>query len=288
MRSILVSAGLVLATSVAAACGSSGATAPKITQKVCPTVALSAGALSNDLDTADACLTANALHGVLFAQPDSTLASDYSLRVQGGDGFVVTMQGLPSTSLTTQLDLLAGDTLLAASPSGIFGPSVLAFVNGTPDSLTVRATAVDSLPSDTGAYVLRVQSCKVPLAPITDSTTHTDVLQSGDCALPSASFVGDSSHLQLYSVHVDSATQRRISITSPGAIYFFSGGAHDDTFGVLPSEVFTRPSQQPTAPSAFGFLLGLGRPGYYTLAIGTTSTDATTYTLTVGSEQATP
>jgi len=280
---------VLIASSIGAACGSS-ATAPKVVKnKVCPPAVLSAGVVANSLDTASACVTPNVLAGVLDAQPESTLASDYTLHVQGSTGVIITMEGLPPAELASRLDLLASDsTLLATSPTGVFAPAVLAFVNGTPDSLDVRATVDDSLPADTGAYSLRVQTCAVPLAPITGAVSHTDSIQSSDCVLPSAPFVGDSSHAHLYSIHIDSGSSRAITVSSPGAVAIAGGSPHDDTFGALPSDAFLHPSEPPTGPSAYAFTLGGGPGGYFTLIISTPSDEPTSYTLTVADEQSTP
>lgn len=106
--------------------------------------------------------------------------------------------------------------------------------------------------------------------------------------LPSAPFAGDSSYVHLYSIHVDSASSRQVIVTSPGALLVAGGGTHDDTFGALPGNQFLHPAAPPTAPSAYGFTLGGANGGYFTLVIGTTSTDPTTYTLTVGSERTGP
>src|SRR6185437_2885326 len=238
-----------------------------VKNKVCPPAVLSAGVVANSLDTANACVTSNVLAGVLDAQPESTLASDYTLHVQGSTGVIITMEGLPPAELASRLDLLASDsTLLATSPTGVFAPAVLAFVNGTPDSLDVRATVDDSLPADTGAYVLRVQTCTVPLAPITSAVSHAD----------------------LYSIHIDSGSSRAITVSSPGAVAIAGGSPHDDTFGALPSDAFVHPSEPPTGPSAYAFTLGGGPGGYFSLIISTASDESTSYTLTVGDEQPTP
>jgi hypothetical protein len=287
MRPVPISA-ILIASMFAAACGSSSMEPDVTHDKVCLPLSLSVGTVSNDMDTTNACVTANLLR-VLAGESDSTLAIDYTFPVQASSGFIITMQPLPGSNLTPRLHLVSSDgTLLAASPTGIFGSAVLAFVNTAADTVTVRAAAGDSAVSDTGAYSIRVQTCQVPLAPITDSVMHSDVVQIGDCVLPSAAFAGDSMHVHLYSIHIDSASSRSVSVTSPGALVVAGSGRHDDTFGVLPGNEFLHPAVPPTAPSAYAFTLGGPVGGYFTLVIGTTSANPTSYTLTVGSEQTGP
>ena len=72
-----------------------------------------------------------------------------------------------------------GDTLRALSPHYAGPPAIarMLIASEVTETDTVRATTFDTLASDTGAYTITTQSCKVPVPPLvqpTDSITHTD------------------------------------------------------------------------------------------------------------------
>src|SRR5579864_8862164 len=103
---------------VAAACGSSRSpTSVNSPSKrvACATGTIPLNALVNgDLDSASTCKRLNTITG------DSTLAASYSLSVQSGHGYLLTMAG---QNPHTVMQLFSpGDSLLAASPTYL-GPS---------------------------------------------------------------------------------------------------------------------------------------------------------------------
>ena len=278
MRHICLSA-LALA---AAACGSdntptSGNSGAK--SVACATGSLAVGAMQHgDLDSASTCKRVSAASG------DSTLTAFYTLSVQSGHGYLLAMAG---QSLHSLLALVSpGDTLRALSPH-YAGPLPIArmlIASEVTETDTVRATTFDTLASDTGAFTITTQSCKVPVPPLvqpTDSITHTDTIGPGDCQVFLSDFllstVSDQVSVHLYSVHFSQGMFRQVTIDASSPVWLLMGGAEDDTFGAHGS---VESIDTATTHTVNNFGLGAG---HYTLVVAASAPSS--YTLTIGSEQ---
>lgn len=267
---------------VAAACGSSKSpTSVNSPSKgvACATGSITLGAVVNgDLDSASTCKRLNTITG------DSTLTASYSLSVQSGHGYLLTMAG---QNLHTVMQLVSpGDTLLAASPTYL-GPSSqvrLLFAREVTETDTVRATAFDTLASDTGAFTITPQSCKVPVPPLvqpTDSITHNDTVGIGDCQVLLSDFF-DNPHdeqvsVHLYALHFSAATNyRQVTINADSPVWLFMGGPGDDAFAAVPGHsvesIDTATTHTinnfGTGKGDFTFVVAAAEPASYTLTIG--------------------
>lgn len=267
----------------AAACGSSVPTSVKSPKSVaCATGSTTVGATVNGrLDSASTCRRRNTVSG------ESTFTASYGLSVQSGHGYVLTMTGQNLHSLM-QLTAPGGDTLRASSPTyaGPVQQARLLIASEVTETDTVRATTFDTLASDSGAFSITAQSCKVPVPPLlqpTDSITHVDSVGTGDCQVDLADFF-DQTHagpvsVHVYAVHYSSSTDfRQVTIDASSPVWLFMGGSGDDTFGALPSDG-VESIDSATTHTVNDF--GRGQ-GDFTLVVAAAA--PASYTLTVGAE----
>ena len=278
---------LVALVLVAAACGSdnSPTSANSAAKSVaCATGSLSVGATKNgDLDSASTCKRVSPIAN------DSTLTSLYALNVQSGHGYLLTMTG---PSLNSVMALVSpGDTLRALSPT-YAGPLSIArmlIASEVTETDTVHATTFDTLASDTGAYTLTTQACKVPVPPLvqpTDSITHTDTISvGGDCPVFLSDFVGNKNGEQvfvhLYSLHYSQrGVFRQVTVDASSPVWLLMGGPEDDAFGAIAGLSSVSSFDSATTHNVGDF--GTGQ-GHYTLVVAATA--PTSYTLTIGTEQ---
>jgi hypothetical protein len=291
MRTVLTLV-MVAGASALAACSSStgpksGKSAPgfgAFPECVKGVLLIGGPAATGDLNAASGCRTP-----LLVFPGETTYANSYGLPVRTGVGYLVTMQG-HGLYMNSLLELTTSpNTLLAASRTAGAGPTQLVFASAVTGMDTVRATVADTFPSDTGGYTVTVQPCKVPVPPITDSITHSDVITSSDCqvgldgfnvpGIPTPFTGVAASHL--YSVHMSTdTTGRQISVTAAEPVYVFIGGPRDDTFGTVGLLYYY---SAPQMMATFEFAVAAGD---YTLLIG--SPTGASYTVTVGSEQPFP
>lgn len=249
--------------------------------------------VTGELDSASACRARDLVSG------ESTFTHSYVLPVQAGHGYLVAMRARNSQNvfLRSRLELATpgtpAETLLAASRSGAFGVAQLLFVGARTVTDTIRATTIDATPSDTGAYQIFVQACKVPVSAISDadSITRTDTIAAGDCQVDLSGFLfGDDNiaNVHLYGLHWTSGFQQRlISYASAERLRVFIGGPHDDTFGVTAGTQSASTSD--SGAHATSFYWAASKPGDYTFLIGTDQSPINwaSYTLTIGPAQPT-
>jgi hypothetical protein len=235
--------------------------------------------VTGDLSAATAC--------AYPAEYDSTITGltvSYNFGGAAGKGYLVSLQ----SNWGNQTTLIGGSsgakTVLAYSDYGGDEQPTLVFVPPANTGYSVRAGAFDSTASDTGAYTLRAQTCKVPVKTITDSVSHADNLGPGDCVLPQGDYTGnDSSYVHIYQIQFDSASTRELMfIVGDSSLAFNFGGPGFDPYGYLPGSTSTNVS---------GITGGMGpltssSAGIYTLIVGTTEFAPTSqpYTIIVGSE----
>ena len=237
---------------------------------------------NGDLDSASTCKRVSAVSG------DSTLTAFYTLSVQSGHGYLLAMAG---QSLNSVMALVSpGDTLRALSPvyAGPLPIARMLIASEVTETDTVRATTFDTLASDTGAYTLTTQACKVPAPPLlqpTDSITHTDTISvGGDCPVLLSDFLNDTHSDQvfvhLYSLHFSQqGVFRQVTIDASSPVWLLMGGPEDDAFGAIAGHSV---STFDTATTHTINDFGTGQ-GHYTLAVA--ATVPTSYTLTIGTEQ---
>ena len=242
--------------------------------------------LNGMLNSASACYTRDLLNG------ESTFTRFYGLNLDAGRGYVVSMQGAAGMKSLLELTTSAtsAETLLAASRGGS-EPAQLLFASPATVPATIRVTTADGSRADTGSFTVVIRSCKVPVAAVTDSITHSDVTTAADCQLNLAALaIGDNnpSNVHLFLVHSTSDTLLRlVSFTASSRVRVFFGGPHEDTFGVTGG---TMMGYLDTATVATSFYFAPGKAGDYTLAIGGDQgfPVSVSYTLTIGRERAFP
>jgi hypothetical protein len=281
-------ASMIGAALVAGACSSDNAAFNPRTAKGpdanCVAGELTVGTTVNgDLSAATACS-----YPLFWDSSASTINESYNFGTQKGKGYVISLQA----NWDNHVELIGGPstaevTLAEADYEGA-RQSTLAFVATGNTGYSVRVGADDNNnnSADTGAFVLRAQTCKVPLGTITDSVTHADTLgMGGDCTLPEGDYVGsDSSFVHLYTIHFDSGASRNIYLTVPGAPLAFNlGGPGFDPYGYFETSTWLR-AEDIDADGSGTFTAG--DSGTYTMVIGTETYQASPqgYTLTVGTE----
>ena len=149
---------------------------------------------------------------------------------------------------------------------------------------TVRASTFDTLASDTGAFTITPQACKVPVPPLvqpTDSITHTDTVGVGDCPVILSDFF-DNQHSDLVFVHLyalnfsSSGNYRQVTITADGPVWLFMGGPGNDAFAAVPGHnvesIDTATTHTinnfGTGKGDFTFVVAAAQPASYTITIG--------------------
>jgi hypothetical protein len=289
-RRFVVAAAAVVACAAAATSGCVGTSTtginPPPTDTVCARGALVTGdSLFGLFDAANGCRTVD-----LFSS-ETTFANGYSLALTSGKGYLATMGTTDSNIyLRPSLELVTSKKRLIAYDSYYFPQqAALTFVADSTTTFTLRAATVDTLAGDLGFYFIKLQSCKVPAAPVTlpaDSVTQAATLTTSDCLMPMGDFnTGDSSRVQLYSMHLDAGQARTIYWRSATPLIVLMGPTYD-TFATIPGSVGadsidTQIGSLDFAPS---------NAGDYTIVVGTNAytTAATPYTLTIGAQHASP
>ncbi len=279
-----MTAGVALAVGVSSSCVSNATTGinPPPTDTVCARGALATGdSLYGVFQAANGCRTVD-----LFSK-ETTFANGYQLALTSGRGYLVSMGTTDSNIyLRPSLELVnAKKTLLAYDAYYWPQQAVLTFVADSTVTYTLRAATVDTMPGDFGLYFVKAQSCKVPVGPLTlptDSVTASVSLAHADCLMPLGDFnTGDSSRVQLYSMHVNAGQARTISWTSGTPMIVLIGPTYD-TFAALANSFGEDSVDAPAGSIEFA----PPTTGDYTIVVGTFAyTAATTpYTLTIGAE----
>lgn len=287
-RLLPIAAAAAIAYAVAATSGCVGNSTtginPPPTDTVCARGALAVGdSLNGVFQAANGCRIVD-----LFSK-ETTFANGYQLALTSGKGYLVSMGTTDSnTYLRPALELVNASKKLIAYDSYYWPQqAVLTFVADSTKTYTLRAATVDTLAGDFGLYFVRLQSCNVPVAPLvlsTDSVTQSSSLQRSDCVMPEGDFnAGDSSRVQLYSMHIDAGQARTISWVSGTPLIVLMGPTYD-TFASLPGSVAEDSVDSPVGSIEFA----PPNAGDYTIVVGTYAyTSATTpYTLTIGAEHA--
>lgn len=245
--------------------------------------------MTGDLNAA----SGNTCHeGYPWDEGDSDSYLAYKFGVTSGTGYLVSLQANYDNHVEVMEASSLGEQLIGLADGYQENVSSIPFVANATTTYALRVGQDDPMTeggvSDSGAYTLRVQTCKVPLAGITDSVTHVDSLTTGDCLQERswAFYNNDSSYIHIYTMHfANIGGQRTIAITAgvDQELVARAGGPGYDPYCyfsecLLSTGDFTNGSWVVTAPDS----------GTYTLVIGTYGFSATTtpYTLTVGAEQA--
>jgi hypothetical protein len=242
--------------------------------------------VNGDLSAATACS-----YPLFWDSSASTINESYNFGTQKGKGYLISLQA----NWDNHAELIGGtstaEVTLAEADYGGARQSTLAFVATGNTGYSVRVGADDdnNNAADTGAFVLRAQTCKVPLATITDSVTHTDTLGlAGDCTDPEGDYrSGDSSFVHLYTIHMDSGASRTIYFTVPTAELAFNlGGPGFDPYGYFETSTWFNATNISGGSGTFT----AGDSGTYTMVVGTAAYSATPvpYTMTIGAEVLAP
>jgi hypothetical protein len=219
------------------------------------------------------------------------LAQSYNFGVQAGKGYLLSVQ----SAYDNQASLIGTQGGVAVTRGyawyGGDWQATVAFVAPSTTAYSVRAGQHDAVAGDTGAYVLRAQTCKVPVPMITDSITHSDNLAPGDCLMPESDFGDDSSYLHIYAIHFDSGAARTISVSASGSsVRLDMGGPGFDPYGYYDNYPgFTNSGASGVTTTETNTFVAADS-GVYTLIIGTDSYSAASqpYTITVGNQQVAP
>lgn len=291
MKSVLgmvATAGVVM---LAAACSSDSATAPK--RPIGPDAASC---------TVGTITTGQTVQGDLNAPPavgcteplfwDSThtvFYESYNFGVQAGKGYLVSLLSTWDSHVELEGGTTGAEVQLGEADFSAPQQSTIPFVANATTAYSLRVGQDDPSPAtDTGAFTLRVQSCKVPIGTVTDSVSHTDSLTASDCTDPQSDFnSNDSTHLHIYTVHFATAgDQRMLYIDVPtGAITVEGGGTAYD-----PYCYFCSGGWDAHNVSSGAYAMVAGDSGTYQMVVGTPTYVAGTqpYTLTFGTETAAP
>jgi hypothetical protein len=271
---------------VAAACGSDSAVAPKPPvgpdAASCVVGTLSVGTtVAGDLNPT----IATCRDSLWYDSSMSTIYESYNFGAQSGKGYLISLLA----NWDNHVELIGG-TRAAEQTLGLADfdapwQSTIPFVAKSSTAFSVRVGADDdnNLPADTGAFTLRVQSCKVPLTTITDSVSHSDNLAPTDCTVPKSDFTtGDSSYVHLYTIHFDSAGTRTFYFAVPGAPLALNiGGPGYDPYGY-----FGNGNDWQDITDGASVTYTAADSGTYTMILGTNAYSATSqpYTITVGAD----
>jgi hypothetical protein len=281
---VAVAAAVACAAAVSAtSCvGNSTGIAPPPTDTVCARGALAPGdSIGGLFDGQNGCRIVD-----LFSN-ETTFANGYTLALTSGKGYLISMGTTDSNIyLRPSLELVnAKKKLIAYDTYSWPQLAVLTFVADSTKTYSLRAATLDTVAGDFGYYFVRMQSCKVPVGPVTlpaDSATQSESLTRSDCLMPEGDFnTGDSSYVHLYSMHVDQGLARTISWTSGTPLTVLIGPTYD-TFASLPLSYGEDTVDAPTGSIEFA----PPTTGDYTIVVGTYAyTPATVpYSLTIGAE----
>jgi hypothetical protein len=272
---------VVGAALVAAACGIDSATAPIGPDSQCVFGTLAVGqTITGDLRATTRCMAP-----LFLDSAEWTVYESYNFSVQAGKGYLISVLA----GWSNYVGLIGGtpgsEVTLGFADYVAPYQSTIPFVASSTTAYLVRVGADNyDVPTDTGAFTLRVQSCKVPVATITDSTTHSDSLTASDCTDPRSDFIGlDSSHVHIYAIHFDSAASRTIYFAVPGTkLAFDLGGPGYDPYGFFETSTWFALSGISGGSSTFT----AGDSGTYTMVVGTAaySPASVPYTMTIGAE----
>jgi hypothetical protein len=272
-----------------AACGSDSSTTPKtsgLDPARCTVGTIAAGqSAQGDLNPANGNTCAE---GYPFEEGDSDNYVAYKFGVTSGTGYLVSLAASWDNHVELMQASPIGEQLIGVSDECCSAQSTIPFVANATTTYGVRVGQDDPLingaPSDTGAYTLRVQTCKVPVTTVTDSITHVDSLTTSDCVNPRGDFSEDSSYIHIYTIHFAApGDQRTIAITAgiDQPLIVRAGGPGYDPYCyftdcLLYDYGFEDNSWTVTAPDS----------GTYTMVLGTESFTSSTvpYTVTFGSD----
>lgn len=279
-------AAVAVVVAATSGCLGSGITnvAPPAADTVCEKGALKFGdSLSFIFDAANGCRTVD------LYSAETTFANSYTLALTSGTGYLITMGTTDSNRyLRSSLELVNTNKKLVAYDTYYWPQqTALTFVADSTVNWTVRAATEDTLAGDLGQYFIRMQQCKVPAAPLvasTDAVTQTDSLAKSDCTMPRSDFNPvDSSHVHLYSMHLDAGQARTLtySATQPMAILI---GPTYDTFASLPGALGADSIDSQSGSLEFA----PDSAADYTVVVGTYAYSAATvpYTLSISAEHA--
>ena len=251
-----------------------------------------AGELTVGLTTmGDLSKAASCAYAMFYDSTQNAIAVSYNLGTQAGKGYLVSLQSNWANQ-TSLIGTVSGvpATLAYADYQGPW-QATLAFVATEDAGYSVRVGAYDSVSADTGAYALRVQTCKVPMPTITDSITHADHLALGDCTVPQSDFESDdSSYVHLYAIQFDAGQTRTITFTAPdSSLSFDIGGPGFDPYGYFCCAYGGAWRFDHWVHNATYSVTATGA-GIYTLIVGTSHYTPTSqpYTLTVGAGSLAP
>ena len=257
---------------------------PPPADTVCTRGALKVGdSLSNTFSAANGCRTVD------LYSAETTFANSYALSLTSGTGYLVTMGTTDSNGfLRPSLELVnTKKKLIAYDTYYLPAQAALTFVADSTVSWTVRAATLDTLAGDLGPYFIKLQQCKVPAAPLvqlTDAVTVSDSLTKSDCKMPRSDFNPvDSSHVHLYSMHVDAGQARTLTYHGNAPLVILIGPTYD-TFASLPGSIGADSLDSPSGSLEFA----PDSTADYTVVIGTWafSTPSVPYTLIIGAEHA--
>jgi hypothetical protein len=281
---VVASASVVM---LAAACGSDSATAPKPPvgpdAASCTVGTISTGqTISGDLSAAPA---AGCTEPLFWDSTFTVFYESYNFGVQSGKGYLVSLLSTWDSHVELEGGTTGAEVQLGEADYSAPYQSTIPFVANATTAYSLRVGQDDQSPAaDTGAFTLRVQSCKVPIGTVTDSVSHTDSLTASDCTDPQSDFeTDDSSHIHIYTIHFATAgDQRMLYVDVPsGAITFEGGGPGYDPYCYFCSAGWGHGNV-----SSGSYVMTAGDSGTYTMIVGTPSYDAGTqpYTLTFGAE----
>lgn len=288
---LVVTAGVL---GLAVACSSDNSTGPRLVQAgpdtACVKGTLSVGqTINGDLNVASSCFYPDVWDSTVAA--DTAIGQSYNFTVQKGKGYLVSL-------LTTNEsnDQLRGGTksapeLLEIADYEAPYQSTLPFVADSSTTYSVRVSSDDQhYEADTGAYVLRAQTCEVPVPMVTDSVTVVDSLASNDCTDPQSDLsTEDSSHVDLYTVHfANNGGTRTFYFTVPsstlaveGAGPGYNGGPGWDPYCY---NCASSVDQRSIGTGSYSFTAA--DSGVYTFILASTQYSVATvpYTLSIGNE----
>ena len=262
--------------------GTTGIAAPPPADTVCARGALKPGdSIVNIFDAANGCRTVD------LYSAETTFANAYTVALTAGSGYLITMGTTDSNPyLRSSLELVnTKKKLLAYDTYYLPQQAALTFVADSTVNWTVRAATLDTLAGDLGQYFIKMQSCKVPIAVLanaTDSATHADSLTKSDCKMPMGDFNPvDSSHVHLYSMHVDSGQSRTLTYSSTVPMVILIGPTYDTFASLLGSRGADSLDSRSGSLEFFP-----DSAADYTVVVGTFaySTTSVPYTLTIGAE----
>jgi hypothetical protein len=264
--------------------GNTSIAAPPPADTVCARGALKVGdSIVNIFDAANGCRTVD------LYSAETTFANGYTVGLTSGSGYLITMGTTDSNPyLRSSLELVnAKKKLIAYDTYYLPQQAALTFVADSTVNWTVRAATLDTLAGDLGQYFIKMQSCKVPVASLvnsTDSAMHSDSLTKSDCKMPMGDFNPfDSSRVHLYSMHVDAGQSRTLTYSGTVPMVMLIGPTYD-TFASLAGS-FGADSLDSQSGSLEFFP---DSAADYTVVVGTFtySTASVPYTLTIGAEHA--